>query len=99
MWASGSFEIKQGLKNLIFPEGISCDFQNNTYRTCKLNSVFSSISDHATVFALYEDSGNPFLGYNSALVVLSPQLSNFKQNDILNAHSFIERYQQQIQNI
>jgi site-specific DNA recombinase len=43
IWGSGSFELKQRLQNLVFPEGVTFDFQNNRYRTCKSNSVFSSI--------------------------------------------------------
>ncbi len=69
MWTSGSFEIKQGLQNLIFPEGVSYDFQNNTYRTCKMNSVFSSISEQSRLYQQEEFSSPLFLDSNSGLVV------------------------------
>jgi site-specific DNA recombinase len=44
MWGSGTFELKQRLQALMFPEGVTYDFQNNRYRTCRANAVFITIN-------------------------------------------------------
>jgi site-specific DNA recombinase len=48
MWSSGSFELKQRLQTLVFPEGVTYDFENNTYRTCRVNAVFATINWYST---------------------------------------------------
>ncbi|MBN8852880.1 MAG: recombinase family protein [Sphingobacteriales bacterium] len=71
MWGSGNFELKQGLQNLMFPEGVTYDFQKSEYRTCKSNWVFASIAGQARVFQNEEGGSTLFLPGNSALVVLT----------------------------
>jgi site-specific DNA recombinase len=68
MWGSGSFELAQRLQNLVFPEGVTYDFQNNRYRTCKSNSVFSSIAGQARLLE-QEISGFPVLSYEKSASV------------------------------
>lgn len=67
-WGSASFEVKQNLQSLIFPNGIIYDSENNNYRTSKINSVFSLISIVAGVADKKISGTNSFWTNNSALV-------------------------------
>lgn len=69
MWDSGSFELKQRLQNLVFPEGVTYDFQNNTYRTCRSNSIFAAIAAQASFLENNEAGTTAFFSNNSGLVV------------------------------
>ena len=44
LWASGNLMVKQGLQNMIFPEGILYNFQNHNYRTFRVNKIFDLIN-------------------------------------------------------
>lgn len=44
LWSSGTLETKRAIQNMMFPEGILFDFKNDTYRTIRVNSIFSLIS-------------------------------------------------------
>jgi hypothetical protein len=69
MWGSGDFSLKQSLQNLLFPEGIIYDLPTCTYRTCRSNTVFSSIAGLSRLLGQKE---SVFLALNdekSALVV------------------------------
>ncbi|MES2398099.1 MAG: recombinase family protein [Bacteroidota bacterium] len=94
MWGLGSFELKQGLQNLIFPDGVTYNFQNNTYRTCRSNSVFASIAVQARVLEQKETGIYTCYGKNSGQVELSYELSNLKHADILAIEAFISRYKE-----
>jgi site-specific DNA recombinase len=69
MWGSGSFELKQSLQNLIFPEGVTYNFQNNTYRTCRANSVFALIATQSSFLEKKETEIYTCYGKNSGMVV------------------------------
>lgn len=69
MWASGTFELKQRLQNLVFPEGVTYNFENNTYRTCRSNSVFASIASQSRLLLNEETGTTGFFTNNSGLVV------------------------------
>ena len=43
LWSSGDLEVKRGIQNMVFPEGILYDFKNGSYRTTRVNSIFSVI--------------------------------------------------------
>ncbi|HEX4887394.1 MAG TPA: hypothetical protein VFV37_05035 [Luteibaculaceae bacterium] len=49
IWATEDYSIKSELQNLLFPEGIVYDRENDTYRTPKSNSIFSVILQVARV--------------------------------------------------
>jgi site-specific DNA recombinase len=61
MWGFGDFNLKQGVQNLLFPQGVSYEYQNSTYRTCRSNSVFTSI---AGLSRLLEQKESGFLALN-----------------------------------
>ena len=44
MWRSGKFNTKRKLQNLMFPEGIRYDRENDNYRTTRTNFLFSLIA-------------------------------------------------------
>ena len=44
MWMSGNYYQKRRLQNLIFPEGVWFDSENNNYRTLKTNNIFKLIA-------------------------------------------------------
>ncbi len=44
MWSLSNFEDKQRLQWLVFPDGIYYDKQKDSYRTKRVNAVFSIIS-------------------------------------------------------
>lgn len=54
MWASGAFEVKQGLQNLLFPEGVYYDLEKRHYRTEKTNTVFARIIRQSGFWADWE---------------------------------------------
>jgi hypothetical protein len=64
-----------------------------------VNSLFAPIPELIRVLGEYKKNDIGKIGSKSDWVDLSPQLSNLKQNDILNTESFIERHQVHIQNI
>jgi hypothetical protein len=53
-----------------------------TYRTCKMNSVFSSISEQSRLYQQEEFSSPLFLDSNSGLVVPLEQFSNHFMDDL-----------------
>jgi hypothetical protein len=69
MWGSGDFIVKQRLQNLIFPEGVIYEFENNTYRTIKVNSVFTSTLSLARFYEEQNYQSSFLFDYNSGLVV------------------------------
>ena len=43
LWESSSFESKQKLQYLVFPEGVTYDKKNSKVRTIRVNSLFAAI--------------------------------------------------------
>ncbi len=43
IWACGDLEEKRRIQKMVFPDGIRYDYQNNTYRTNRVNTSFSVI--------------------------------------------------------
>ena len=43
LWSLGNLETKKSVQNLVFPEGIIFDYQNDCYRTKRVNSLFAVI--------------------------------------------------------
>jgi len=46
MWVLGDYHTKQKLQQLVFPEGVAYDKENNDYRTEKVNSVFKDQAEY-----------------------------------------------------
>ena len=44
IWRSGKFNTKRKLQNLVFPEGIRYNRENDNYRTTRTNFLFSIIA-------------------------------------------------------
>ncbi|HNT79603.1 MAG TPA: recombinase family protein [Bacteroidia bacterium] len=57
MWELEEYKIKKRLQKLVFPEGIRYNKQTNTYRTTKVNSIFSLIP-HGKRLLEEQKSGN-----------------------------------------
>ncbi len=57
MWELEGYKIKKRLQYLVFPEGIRYNKQLNTYRTTKVNSIFSLIP-HGMRLLEEQKSGN-----------------------------------------
>lgn len=68
LWCSGTLETKRAIQNMLFPEGILFDFKNDTYRTARVNSIFSLISYLSIYFRDNEKRGNPSYLNSPALV-------------------------------
>ena len=73
MWSSGSFELKQRLQTLVFPDGVSYDFQNNSYRTCRVNAVFATINWFSTTLA-QKNNGFPEIDFEKSASVARSRL-------------------------
>jgi site-specific DNA recombinase len=43
-WRSSEVSIKENIQKLIFPEGIYYNHKNHSFRTTKINSIFSCIA-------------------------------------------------------
>ena len=43
LWSLGDLEVKKSVQHLVFPEGIVFDYQNDRYRTKRVNSLFAII--------------------------------------------------------
>jgi site-specific DNA recombinase len=69
MWSSGDFSLKQGLQNLLFPEGVTYDYEKAEYRTCRSNGVFVAIAHQARVWGENENGGSGFYAASPASVV------------------------------
>jgi site-specific DNA recombinase len=63
-WDSSTVKTKEKLQNLIFPNGVSCDFKNDTFRTRKVNSLFAVSS---SLNSLSEDDINKQGGIKATL--------------------------------
>lgn len=68
MWSCSNFDMKQKLQRLVFPEGVIYDFKNDTYRTCKVNSVFSAIAGQARLLEEKKSGLSPYYNEKSASV-------------------------------
>lgn len=51
LWEKASYHAKDQIQNIVFPEGILYDRENNCYRTPKTNSVILFISGIASSLA------------------------------------------------
>tara|TARA_R110001592_G_scaffold45430_1_gene145160 strand:- start:12 stop:1619 length:1608 start_codon:yes stop_codon:yes gene_type:complete len=67
LWSYGTLEVKRGIQNLLFPEGILYDFKNDVYRTIRVNSIFNVI--HSLSIELAENKKRGTTNY-----MLSPAL-------------------------
>ena len=54
MWRKSSYEGKQKLQYLLFPEGIRYDRKNDDYRTTRINLLFSGIPSLVRIVEAYE---------------------------------------------
>lgn len=60
----------------MFPEGVTYNFQNNTYRTCRSNSVFASIAGQSRLLENEETGIHTCYSKNSGLVAPRVEKSN-----------------------
>ena len=70
-WASGNLHAKQKLQRVVFPEGLTYDHPNHTYRTPRVNTIFLCITQLARVSAENKKRNTPKGKENSALVAPS----------------------------
>ncbi|MDB5223931.1 MAG: putative bacteriophage resolvase/recombinase [Chitinophagaceae bacterium] len=68
MWSCSNFDMKQKLQRLMFPEGVTYDFKNDSYRTCKVNSVFTVIAGQARLLEEQKSGLSPYYDEKSASV-------------------------------
>ena len=52
IWDLGDIYQKQKFQNMLFPEGLAYDAQNNDYRTPTVNTVISYIADLSKVWSI-----------------------------------------------
>jgi hypothetical protein len=57
LWSLGDLEIKRSVQNLVFPEGIIFDYQNDRYRTKRVNSLFAIIPSLSNNFNSNKKTG------------------------------------------
>jgi site-specific DNA recombinase len=69
LWGSRDFSLKQGLQNLLFPEGIIYDLPTSKYRTCRSNTVFASIAGLSRLLDQKESGETAFCAIPPASVV------------------------------
>ena len=68
VWVSSDFDNKTKIQKLVFPEGIAYDRKKNEFRTFRVNTIFSLITDVARVSA-QKKIGQPLkVDRNSRLV-------------------------------
>lgn len=46
---NGNIETKIGIQQMVFPEGILYDYENDIYRTTRVNTLFSLISSYTNI--------------------------------------------------
>lgn len=68
VWASSPIQLKEKIQNLIFPQGVVYNYQNDTFRTEKLNEVFYHIS------SLTSNTGGNEKGQPNRIIELSNQV-------------------------
>lgn len=68
MWSSGDFSLKQGLQNLLFPQGVTYDYEKSEYRTCKSNGVFVAMVQQTRVWGENENGRSGFYAASPASV-------------------------------
>ncbi len=68
IWASGSLDSKMKLQKIVFPEGLSYDLPNHTYRTKRVNSVILQVSHLAKVLAENKKGNSSNIEMNSLQV-------------------------------
>lgn len=70
-WASSDLTYKQKLQRVVFPEGLTYDHPNHTYRTPRVNTIFLCISQLARVSAENKKRNTPESKENSVHVATS----------------------------
>lgn len=68
MWNKATFNRKMQIQNFVFPEGISYDRINNTYRTSKINSAILAMQQLYRDLVGYKKEKTAFSGGLSSLV-------------------------------
>ncbi len=84
LWASGEYEYKQALQNLVFPEGMTYNRKKDQCRTLRVNSVFRYIAVVARV-SREEKSGHGTLSSAVSASVGKPgiELKNYPKLKIV----------------
>jgi site-specific DNA recombinase len=77
-WRSSDVSSKEKIQNLIFPEGIYYNKQNHSFRTTKINSVFSFIAQLQSVVEDKKKRTKKLKTDLSAKVGMSESISNQK---------------------
>ena len=52
MWQDGGIAFKEGLQNLMFPNGLVYDKKNGAFRTSEINFIIAQIARHTGDFAI-----------------------------------------------
>ena len=68
LWMNSNFNIQQKFQKLIFPEGIIYNKEMNSYRTKKVNSVFTFISYISTLYKNNKNKKEPLFSDSFSLV-------------------------------
>ena len=82
-WASSLFDDKRVLQNLVFPEGILYNKQEDTVRTPKINSLFAPIPKLSGILTENKKSHLHKSDLNSHLVDPCSPSSNFLLLDLM----------------
>ncbi|MBI2270284.1 MAG: recombinase family protein [Bacteroidetes bacterium] len=67
-WDSAEYDTKLKIQNLVFPEGVRFNKENNDYRTARVNSFFAAIPALSAIFTQKRSGLNKFYPEKSALV-------------------------------
>ena len=59
LWSLGDLETKKSVQHLVFPEGIIYDYQNDCYRTERVNSLFAIIPSLSNNFSQNKNGTTP----------------------------------------
>ena len=60
LWRKANFSGKQRIQNLLFPEGIHYNRENDDYRTSRINLLFSAIPYLTGLVAGYKNGDSDF---------------------------------------
>jgi hypothetical protein len=82
LWEKASYHAKDQIQNIVFPEGILYDRENNCYRTPKINSVIRFISGKASGLAEGLKRKTACLGGLSNVVGTTDEISKQLLDDI-----------------
>ena len=92
MWDSGGYAQRQRVQEMVFPEGISYNRENDNYRTFRINTIFDVFSDFSPNIEQKRNGQLTEFGKLSAVVPPLGPGSNFLGRDMAIAEEIFQEF-------